>query len=126
MSNNTGFLVPDRYVFHVPSDADMNTSSIFWGFSLGAAFFSALRAGSQSVQLWRRKGRVTAYVAMIWVEWIASVVIGVIAWCFQRQYIKARFVDVRDSFPAIGVHGLLTMHLAFSSFSAHVWLLKSH
>ncbi|KAH6950292.1 hypothetical protein BKA56DRAFT_648808 [Ilyonectria sp. MPI-CAGE-AT-0026] len=89
--SNHGFLVPSSYVFHVPSDVDMNLSSIFWGFSLAVALFCALRAGRQSVQTWRRKHRVTAYIAMIWAEWTASMVIGAIAWCFQRQYIKASF-----------------------------------
>ncbi|CAM1504781.1 Fc.00g023720.m01.CDS01 [Cosmosporella sp. VM-42] len=86
-----GFLVPDSYVFHVPSDVNMNLSSIFWGFSFAVAVFSALRAGSQSLQTWRRKHRVTAYIAMIWTEWAASIVIGAVAWSFQRQYVRPSF-----------------------------------
>ncbi|GJN69810.1 hypothetical protein PLICBS_003862 [Purpureocillium lilacinum] len=86
-----GFLVPDSFEFVVPNDVDMNISSIFWGLSLGIAFFAAEQAGRQSLQSWRRTNKVTAYVAMIWVEWTASVVIGVLAWCYQRQYIPPSF-----------------------------------
>ncbi|KAF5260769.1 hypothetical protein FOXYS1_8577 [Fusarium oxysporum] len=89
--SNHGFLVPDSYVFHVPNDVDMNLSSIFWGFSFAVALFSALHAGSQSLQTWRRKHSVTAYIAMIWAEWAASIVIGAVAWSFQRQYVKPSF-----------------------------------
>ncbi|RKL08436.1 hypothetical protein BFJ71_g1723 [Fusarium oxysporum] len=89
--SNHGFLVPDSYVFHVPNDVDMNLSSIFWGFSFAVALFSALHAGSQSLQTWRRKHSVTAYIAMIWAEWAASIVIGAVAWSFQRQYVKPSY-----------------------------------
>ncbi|KAM5374713.1 hypothetical protein ACJZ2D_006357 [Fusarium nematophilum] len=83
-----GFLVPDSYVFHGPSDVDMNLSSIFWGFSFAVALFSAIHAGNQSLQTWRRTHSVTAYIAMVWAEWAASIVIGAVAWSFQRQYVK--------------------------------------
>ncbi|KAI5460416.1 hypothetical protein BGZ63DRAFT_424924 [Mariannaea sp. PMI_226] len=89
--SNRGFLVPDRYVFDVPNAVDMNLSSIFWGFSLAIALFSAIRAARQSNETWKRKHKLTAYVVMIWVEWIASMIIGALAWCYQRQYVRASF-----------------------------------
>ncbi|RMJ04738.1 hypothetical protein CDV36_014590 [Fusarium kuroshium] len=90
MSSN-GFLVPDSYVFHAPNDVDMNCSSIFWGFSFAFVFFAALRAATQTLQTWRRKHHITAYIVMIWVGWAANLVLGAFAWCFQRGFIKPSF-----------------------------------
>uniref|UniRef100_A0A0D2Y369 Integral membrane protein n=1 Tax=Fusarium oxysporum (strain Fo5176) TaxID=660025 RepID=A0A0D2Y369_FUSOF len=82
-----GFLIPDRYVREVPGEVDMNTASIFWGFSLGVAVFSVAKASEQSWRAWKRCRRVTSYVAMIWAVWFSSMVLGCLAWGFQRQYI---------------------------------------
>ncbi|KAI8716484.1 hypothetical protein NCS52_00942500 [Fusarium sp. LHS14.1] len=90
MSSN-GFLVPDSYVFHAPNDVDMNCSSIFWGFSFAFVFFAALRASIQTLEIWRRKRHVTAYLVMIWVGWAVNIVLGAFAWCFQRGFIKPSF-----------------------------------
>ncbi|RSL81168.1 hypothetical protein CDV31_017061 [Fusarium ambrosium] len=86
-----GYLIPDTYVREVPSEVDMNISSIFWGFSLGVAVFSAAKAGKQSWRSWRRARRITVYVAMVWVVWFSSMAIGALAWGFQRQYIDPSF-----------------------------------
>ncbi|KAF5618357.1 hypothetical protein F52700_12306 [Fusarium sp. NRRL 52700] len=86
-----GFLVPDSYVREVPGEVDMNTASILWGFSLGVALFSAAKASKQTCRVWKRCRRVTSYVAMIWAVWISSMVLGCLAWGFQRQYIVPSF-----------------------------------
>ncbi|CAM1502595.1 Fc.00g073710.m01.CDS01 [Cosmosporella sp. VM-42] len=86
-----GLLVPEWYVSEPPTEADMNVSSVFWGFSLGIALFSAGQAAKQTRKSWQRSSRITAYVAMIWVNWMSSVVIGAISWCFQRGYIQPSF-----------------------------------
>ncbi|KAM6488327.1 hypothetical protein HDV62DRAFT_347535 [Trichoderma sp. SZMC 28011] len=86
-----GFLVPDNYVSETPDDTDMNISSVFWGLSLGIAIFAAVQAGRQSYHSWKRKHRITTYVALIWGEWIASVIIGALVWCFQREYVGPSF-----------------------------------
>ncbi|KAF5255374.1 hypothetical protein FOXYS1_14220, partial [Fusarium oxysporum] len=86
-----GFLIPDRYVREVPGEVDMNTASIFWGFSLGVAVFSVAKASEQSWRAWKRCRRVTSYVAMIWAVWFSSMVLGCLAWGFQRQYIDPSF-----------------------------------
>lgn len=89
-----GFLIPDRYAREVPGEVDMNTASIFWGFSLGVAVFSVAKASEQSWRAWKRRRRVTSYVAMIWAFWFSSMVLGCLAWGFQRQYIDPRSVYV--------------------------------
>ncbi|KAF5715458.1 hypothetical protein FMUND_6837 [Fusarium mundagurra] len=86
-----GFLVPDSYVHEVPGEVDMNTASILWGFSLGVAVFSVTKALKQSWKVWKRCRRVTSYVAMIWAVWLSSMVLGCLAWAFQRQYIVPSF-----------------------------------
>ncbi|KAF5242855.1 hypothetical protein FAUST_3121 [Fusarium austroamericanum] len=86
-----GYLIPDRYVREVPNEVDMNTASIFWGFSLCAAVFTLAKGTQQSWRAWKRRHRVTAYVGMIWVVWLSSMVLGCLAWGFQRQYIAPSF-----------------------------------
>ncbi|WXC56813.1 hypothetical protein SNK03_002744 [Fusarium graminearum] len=86
-----GYLIPDRYVREIPNEVDMNTASIFWGFSLCAAVFTLAKGTQQSWRAWKRLHRVTAYVGMIWVVWLSSMVLGCLAWGFQRQYIAPSF-----------------------------------
>ncbi|CAG9936427.1 unnamed protein product [Clonostachys rosea f. rosea IK726] len=91
MGAKYGLLIPDTYELEVPDDVDMNTTSIFWGLSLGIAIFSATKAGKQTYRSWRRTHRITAYVFMIWAVWFSSQVLGVLAWGFQRGYIAPSF-----------------------------------
>ncbi|KFA68891.1 hypothetical protein S40285_09378 [Stachybotrys chlorohalonatus IBT 40285] len=86
-----GPLIPDTYVREIPNEVDMNTASIFWGFSLGVAVFSAGKAGRQTWRSWKRVKRVTAYIFMLWAVFFSSMVLGVLAWGFQRQYIEPSF-----------------------------------
>ncbi|KAH7144216.1 hypothetical protein B0J13DRAFT_635185 [Dactylonectria estremocensis] len=91
MGAKYGFLIPDSYVRKIPEESVMNISSIFWGFSLGVGLFSAVKAASQTMRSWQRSGRVSVYVAMIWGVWLSSMLLGVLSWCFQRQYINPSF-----------------------------------
>ncbi|KAJ4181138.1 hypothetical protein NW755_011180 [Fusarium falciforme] len=91
MSSN-GFLVPDSYVFHAPNDVDMNCSSIFWGFSFAFVFFAALRAAIQTLDTWRRKRHVTAYLVMIWVGWAVNIVLACF-WSLQIQLLTQIIVN---------------------------------
>ncbi|CAG9950080.1 unnamed protein product [Clonostachys rosea f. rosea IK726] len=68
MGAKYGLLIPDTYELEVPDDVDMNTTSIFWGLSLGIAIFSATKAGKQTYRSWE-----------CW------------AWGFQRGYIAPSF-----------------------------------
>ncbi|KAF5019532.1 hypothetical protein F66182_8474 [Fusarium sp. NRRL 66182] len=86
-----GFLIPDRYVREIPNEVDMNTASIFWGFSLGVAVFSVAKGSTQTWRAWKRYGRITTYAVMIWAVWFSSMVLGALAWGFQRQYIDPSF-----------------------------------
>lgn len=91
MGARYGFLIPDTYVRKLPSETDMNTSSLFTGFAMALAIFTAINATKQSLRSWRRTRRVTAYSAIIWGVWVSSMVLGVLAWLFQRQIIEPSF-----------------------------------
>ncbi|KAK7427283.1 hypothetical protein QQZ08_006219 [Neonectria magnoliae] len=91
MGAKYGFLIPDSYVREIPNKANTNISSIFWGFSLGAALFSAGTAAQHSLALWRRSKRPNAYILMVWGVWVGGTVMGIIVWLFQRQWMNPSF-----------------------------------
>ena len=86
-----GFLVPDHYVYKVPSKSDMNLASIVWGLTIGIAIFSASKAFRQTWHSWKRGHKWSTYIVLIWSEWIASVTISIISWCFLRGFIRPSF-----------------------------------
>ncbi|CAH0045525.1 unnamed protein product [Clonostachys solani] len=86
-----GFLVPDHYVVVEPSLTDLLVASIIWGFTLAVGIFSGHKAIKQTWAQWKRSGRAKPYILMVWSEWIASTVIGGLAWCFLRGYIAPSF-----------------------------------
>lgn len=124
MGHKYGFLIPDTYVLEIPNEADMNTSSIFWGLSLGIALFTAGKAGKQTLRSWKRSRRLTAYVFMIWAVWWSSLVLGILAWTFQRQYIPPRYVR-RPSPPVPIFDSILTPYFICHPTTASVSILVS-
>ncbi|RSL44843.1 hypothetical protein CEP54_014523 [Fusarium duplospermum] len=84
----TGFMVPDNYVPDLPNDTDMNIASIAWGLSLGITIFNISKAAKQTKSAWNRRKRVTAYVALVWVEIISSFLLGVMCWFYLRNKIE--------------------------------------
>ncbi|KAF9777240.1 hypothetical protein IL306_004488 [Fusarium sp. DS 682] len=86
-----GFLIPDHYVNVKPSTTDQLVASIIWGFTLAVGIFSGQKAGKQTWDQWKRTGRAKAYVWMIWAEWLASMLIGVLSWSYIRGYIAPSF-----------------------------------
>ncbi|KAM5372443.1 hypothetical protein ACJZ2D_007481 [Fusarium nematophilum] len=78
-----GYLISDTYVREVPGEVDMNTASIFWGFSLGVAVFSAGKAGKQSWRSWKRSRRITAYVVMVFAFYFCVALF----WALQVQFL---------------------------------------
>jgi hypothetical protein len=88
----SGFLIPPWYVEDVVDPQTMNIASIFWGFSMAFAIFSAVKAARQTYQHWRRKRRISAYAAMIWGHWLSNNLMAVINWFYLLGTIKARCV----------------------------------
>lgn len=85
-----GTLVPPWFKAYHVTQLDMSVVSIVWGISLGCTIFCAATATSQSLQTWQRSHRLTAYHCMIWIELVASTVIGVMSWLYMRDDIKPR------------------------------------
>ncbi|KAF4465515.1 hypothetical protein FALBO_7646 [Fusarium albosuccineum] len=83
-----GFLVPDTYVPDLPDDTDMNIASIAWGLSLGITVFNCAKAARQTISAWQRRKKITAYVALVWVEIISSFLLGVMCWFYLRGKIE--------------------------------------
>ncbi|KAF4991463.1 hypothetical protein FDECE_14033 [Fusarium decemcellulare] len=86
-----GFLVPDHYKVVAPTLNDLLIASIIWGFTLATAMFSGHKAVKQTWAQWKRSGRAKPYVMMVWAEWLVSVVISVLSWCFLRGFIEPSF-----------------------------------
>ncbi|KAM0346179.1 hypothetical protein ACHAPU_005600 [Fusarium lateritium] len=86
-----GFLIPDHYVAIQPSTTDQLVASIIWGFTLAVGIFAGQKAAKQTWEQYKRTGRARAYVWLIWAEWSASMLIGILSWCFIRGYIEPSF-----------------------------------
>ncbi|KAJ6443667.1 Sterol 3-beta-glucosyltransferase [Purpureocillium lavendulum] len=86
-----GFLIPEWYKVVPPPVDDLLIASIIWGFSLAAGLFSCVKCVRQTTKAWRRSGRVTPYIIMIWAEWVSCTAIGVLSWLFLRGIIPASF-----------------------------------
>ncbi|KAF5022825.1 hypothetical protein F66182_5119 [Fusarium sp. NRRL 66182] len=116
-----GFLIPDHYIAVKPSYTDEQVASIIWGFTLAVGLFSGRKAGKQTWAQWKRSRRAKPYVLMIWAEWLASMIIGVLAWCFIRGIIPPRFV-ASIPFEFAGFRWLTTKH----SFWIFFFLRTTH
>ncbi|KAK8880112.1 hypothetical protein PGQ11_001406, partial [Apiospora arundinis] len=86
-----GFLVPPWYRSGIPQANDMELCSIIWGASLCCAVFTATKASRQTWAVYQRRKRISAYVVMIWAEWVSSVVISIISWIFLKGMVEPSF-----------------------------------
>jgi hypothetical protein len=89
-TNMPGFLVPDHYQVVSPGLNDLLVASIIWGFTLATGMFSGHKAVKQTYAQWKRSGRAKPYVIMVWAEWLVSIIISVLSWCFLRGFIEPR------------------------------------
>ncbi|KAF4977898.1 hypothetical protein FZEAL_5646 [Fusarium zealandicum] len=88
---DTGSLVPSGYEFDEPSCEDLAIVSVAWGLTLGLCIFGLIRVSIQTYQQWKRARRVTAYMVLIWLELIASAIIGGLAWGYVNETISPGF-----------------------------------
>ena len=87
--DHAGFLIPSWWVREPIEELDANICSIFFGFSLCLGIFAAANAVKQMAATWKRSKRISAYIVMVWLEWISNFIIAVLAWSYQRGYIRA-------------------------------------
>ncbi|CAM1509352.1 Fc.00g030910.m01.CDS01 [Cosmosporella sp. VM-42] len=86
-----GTLIPAWFHPEIPTCHDAVIVSIIWGLSLGLSLFGVIRAGNQTHHQWKRTGRVTTYMILIWLELIASTIIGGIGWGYVHLSIPPSF-----------------------------------
>ena len=86
----TGLLVPPWYEAVEPSASSMTLATFIWGFSSACAVFAFAKAVIQTYKARRQLRRVNAYIAMVWLEWSASVIISVMSWLFLDGIIEPR------------------------------------
>ncbi|KAI0521244.1 hypothetical protein F5B22DRAFT_596289 [Xylaria bambusicola] len=86
-----GFLVSPNYVAPQATVNDLVVASTVWGFSLAVSLFTASKARKQTWRSWRRTGRATPYIIMVWGEWLASTILGIISWLFLYDVIEPSF-----------------------------------
>jgi len=87
-----GIEIPSTYVTVAPSAAEMNVASIVWGVSIAFFLFSAAKGVRQSWGIWKRTRTITAYVALIWMEWIVCVAMSPVLWFYIWGTIKPSYV----------------------------------
>ncbi|KAK1965887.1 hypothetical protein LY78DRAFT_703376 [Colletotrichum sublineola] len=87
----TGTLVPPWFDASTPTNDEQNIASMFWGLTLGVGLWSGVKGYRQSIASWKRTHRVNAYIWLIWTEWMASMLIGIVSWCYLTSLIKPSF-----------------------------------
>ncbi|KAK3389800.1 hypothetical protein B0H63DRAFT_519034 [Podospora didyma] len=80
MQMMTGSLLPPWFEEATPHENDILIATFFFGFTLSIAAFSFAKAFRQTYRSCSRSHRLSAYVVMIWLEWAACVIVGVISW----------------------------------------------
>ncbi|KAH7125977.1 hypothetical protein EDB81DRAFT_663574 [Dactylonectria macrodidyma] len=86
-----GTLIPPWYQSSEPTIDDLIIVSTTWGISLGLSGFGIFRVANQTRNQYRRKKKVTWYMALIWLELIVSTVFGGVGWGFIMGKIPPSF-----------------------------------
>lgn len=86
-----GTFIPPWYQYHEPTCDDLAIVSIVFGLSVGLIIFAVIRASNQTYHQWKRARRVTTYMVLIWLELIASSVIGGLSWGYVKGSIRPGF-----------------------------------
>jgi len=92
-----GTLVPPWYTTPELRRTDVILSSFLWGFTMSLAIFSATKGFRQTYRSWTRSHRMNAYIVMIWLEWVAGVVVAVVCWLYIMDLIPPRCVSRASS-----------------------------
>lgn len=71
---------------------DMDIVSICFGFSLGFFILTSMKAGHQTLAIYRRTHSLLNFYAwMIWLEGLASLIMAILSWFYIRGEIKGSF-----------------------------------
>ncbi|KAK1573660.1 uncharacterized protein LY79DRAFT_525442 [Colletotrichum navitas] len=86
-----GTLVPPWFEAPTSTNEEQNIVSMLWGFTLGVGLWSGVKGYQQSMASWKRTHRVNTYIWLIWTEWMASMIIGIVSWCYLTSLINPSF-----------------------------------
>ncbi|KAF5022069.1 hypothetical protein F66182_5896 [Fusarium sp. NRRL 66182] len=87
-----GILIPPWFEHHEPTCQDLAIVSIAWGMALCLTVFGLIRVCVQTYHQWKRAHRVTTYMVLIWLELVASSIIGGLAWGYVGGTIRPGFL----------------------------------
>lgn len=92
IANMGTLFMPDNFVVAKLSIGEIKITSIAWGFQLGFTLLTAVKAAIQTIRIWRRTGRITGYVLMVWLERLVNTIFGVLSWLCMNGTIPSRYV----------------------------------
>ncbi|RBR18242.1 uncharacterized protein FIESC28_06171 [Fusarium coffeatum] len=87
-----GIFIPPWFEYHEPSCSDWAIVSIVFGMTLCLTIFGLIRVSVQTYHQWKRANRITTYMVLIWLELIASGIIGGLGWGYVRGTIRPGFL----------------------------------
>lgn len=96
--------MPNNFVAIELSLSDIKIASIAWGFQLGFTFLTAVKAATQTLQIWKRTGCVTGYMLLMWLEMLVNTVFGVLSWLYMNGTIPARYVPSAGNTASLPVY----------------------
>ena len=91
----TEALVPETWVATPPTQNDIILSSWLWGFTMSLAVFSGSKGFQQTYRSWRRSHKLNAYIVMVWLAWVTSIVVSICCWLYIMDRVSPRCVHAR-------------------------------
>lgn len=110
----TGLFMSEDYVYVAPDNVEMNVASIVWGISITFTIFTFSKATKQTFRVWKRKKGINGYIIMVWLEWLACIVMSILSWLFLWGTIPPSWVELQ-----VGGRNIcqLLMDMSDSSYS---------
>jgi len=59
---------------------------------MSLAVFTCSKGFQQTYRSWHRSHKINAYIFMIWLAWVASILVSVVCWLYIMGWIPARCV----------------------------------
>lgn len=113
-----GIFIPPWFEYHEPSCSDWAIVSIVFGMTLCLTIFGLIRVSVQTYHQWKRANRITTYMVLIWLELIASGIIGGLGWGYVRGTIRPGYVCLATIWRSLTD----ICRIVSSSTSSYVWL----
>lgn len=87
-----GPFIKPWFQYSKPDEDEVAIASIAWGATLACSVMSAAQAVRQTRRSWRRLQKANGYIVLVWLEWMANVVMGIITFCLLRGIYDLRYV----------------------------------